>query len=110
MPAAVSVASIAAFTISSLEPSVRTMNKNMNEMIEIQNENMREISNAKRAVDKCGLLEGLSDSDSSDILSDSSCNNAGMRRRLKASRKPCRQRDHPALGRQSESVRRINEH
>ena len=79
----------------------------MKEVIDVNNDNMREISNMKRAVQKANLFENLSDSESSDIMSESSYNNSGGRRRLKANRSSKRhQRDHPALGRQSGSPKR----
>ena len=107
VPAAVSVASTAtASTISTLEASIKTMSQTMKEVIEVNNGNMREISNMKRAVRKANLYDDLSDSDSSDILSESSYTNSGSRRRLKANRNKRHQRDHPALGRQSGSPKR----
>ena len=108
VPVAVSVASTAsASTISSIESSLKIMSQTMKEVIDVNNDNMREISNMKRAVQKANLFENLSDSESSDIMSESSYNNSGGRRRLKANRSSKRhQRDHPALGRQSGSPKR----
>ena len=79
----------------------------MKEIIEVHNENMREISNIKRAVQRADLFEDLSDSESSDVFSESSYGKSGSRRRLKANKPRKRnQRDHPALGRQPGSAKR----
>ena len=107
VPAAVSVASTSASTISSLESSVKAMSQNMKEIIEVHNENMREISNIKRAVQRADLFEDLSDSEASDVFSENSYGKSGSRRRLKANKPRKRsQRDHPALGRQPGSAKR----
>ena len=72
--------------------------------MDCHNDKMGKISNLKRAADKAGLYEGLSESEASDIFGDNSYD-GDMRVRLKAN-KPRSQRDHPALARQSDRARR----
>ena len=107
VPANVSVASTSnASSISSLESSVFKLNKTIKVLVDCHNDKMREISNLKKATDKAGLYEGLSQSEASDLFGDNSYD-GNLRVRLKAnkpSKKP--QRDHLALARQAGRPRR----
>ena len=105
VPADVSLSSVSnASTISTLESSVSKLSKTVKALVDGHNDKMREISNLKRAADKAGLYEGLSESDASDIFGESSYDSNDMRARLKSDNKS--QRDHPALGRQGGRARR----
>ena len=98
-----------ASSISSLESSVDKLNKTVKVLIDVHNDKMREISNLKRAADKAGLYQGLSESDNCSIFDDNSYDGNSIRLRLKAIRpKKSSQRDHPALARQSGNPRRDN--
>ena len=90
--------------ISSLESSVSKMAKTMKVLVGCHNDKMREISNLKRAADKAGLYEKLSESEASDLFGDNFYN-GDLRVRLKAN-KSRSQRNHPALGRQSGRAKR----
>ena len=107
VPANVSVVSASqTSTISSLEFLVSKLNETVKVLVNVHNDKMREISNLKRAADKAGLYEGLSESDTSSLFGDNSYD-GNIRIRLKAD-KPNKksQRDHPALARQSGRPRR----
>ena len=102
VPANVSVTSAShVSTISSLESSESKLNKTVKVLVDVHNDKMREISNLKRAADKAGLYQGLSESDTSSLFGDESYD-GNIRLRLKANRpsKKSSQRDHPALARQ----------
>ena len=82
------------------------MNETVKVLVNIHNDKMLEISNLKRAADKAGLYDGLSESDTSSLFGDNSYD-GNMRVRLKANKPNKRsQRDHHALARQPGRPRR----
>ena len=86
VPANVSVKSAShASTISSLKSSVDKLNKTVKVLVDVHNDKVREISNLKRAADKAGLYQGLSESDNSSLFDDNSYD-GNIRLRLKANR------------------------
>ena len=63
VPANVSVTSASnASSIFTLESSVSKLSKTVEVLVDCHNDKMREVSNLKRAADKAGLYEGLSES------------------------------------------------
>ena len=86
VPANVSVTSASnVSSISSLESSMSKLSKTVKVSVDCHNDKMREISNLKRAADKAGLYEKLSESEASDLFGDNFYN-GDLRVRLKANK------------------------